>query len=58
MKEIGYEKLCIENAALLLRESRRNGTLSIVKAKCTWVVCKEVDKTVNDDISRVCEGII
>jgi len=58
MKEIGYEKLCIENAALLLRESRRDGTLSIVKAKCTWVVCKEVDKTVNDDISRACEGII
>jgi len=58
MKEMGYEKLCIENAVLLLRELHRNGTLFIVKAKCTWVVCKEVDKTVNDDISRVCEGII
>ena len=39
-------------------ESRHDGTLSIVKAKCTWVVCKEVDKTVNDDISRACGGII
>jgi len=27
-----------------------DGTLTIIKAKCTRVVCKEVDKAVNDDV--------
>jgi len=40
------------------RESRRNGTSSIVKAKCTWVVCKEVYEAVNDDVAQSSKGIV
>ena len=32
------------------RESRCDGTSSIVKAKCTWVVCKEVYEAVNVEL--------
>ena len=40
------------------RESCCNGTSSIVKAKCTWVVCEEVYEAVNDDVAWSSRGII
>jgi len=33
------------------RESRRDGTLSIVKAKCTQIICKEVNEAVDNDVA-------
>ena len=35
-----------------------NRTLSIVKAKCSRVVHKEVDEAVNDDVAQSCRGVI
>ena len=43
---------------LYSRESHHNGTLSIVKAKCTQVVYEEVYEAVNDDIAWLSRGII
>jgi len=40
------------------REPRRDGTLSVVKAKCFRVVCKEVDKAIDDDVARTRGGIM
>jgi len=34
------------------REPRHNRTLSVVKAKCFRVICKEVDKAIDDDVAR------
>ena len=34
------------------REPRCDGTLSIVKAKCFRVICKEVDRAVDDNVAR------
>jgi len=39
-------------------ESRCNGTLSIIKAKCTWIICKEVNKAVNDNVAWLSGGIM
>jgi len=33
------------------RESRRDGTLSIVKAKCTQIICEEVNEAVDNDVA-------
>jgi len=35
-----------------------NRTLSIVKAKCSRVVHKEVDEAVNNDVAQSCRGVI
>ena len=35
-----------------------DGTLSIVKAKCFRVICKEVDKAIDDDVARTHGGIM
>jgi len=40
------------------REPRCDGTLSIVKAKCFRVICKEVDKAIDDDVARTRGGIM
>jgi len=40
------------------REPRHNGTLSVVKAKCFRVICKEVDKAIDDDVARTCGEIM
>ena len=40
------------------RKPRHNGTLSVVKAKCFRVVCKEVDKAIDDDVARARGGIV
>ena len=40
------------------REPRCDGTLSAVKAKCFRVICKEVDKAIDDDVARTCGGIM
>ena len=40
------------------RELRRNGTLSIVKAKCFGVICKKVDEAVDDDVAWPCGGVM
>ena len=31
------------------RELHHDGSLSIVKVKCTWIICKEVNKANDDD---------
>jgi len=46
------------NAALSLKESHRDRTLSIVKAECTRVVYEEVDKTIDDDVVQPCGGVM
>jgi len=33
------------------KESHYNRTLFVVKAEHTWVVCKEVDKTIDDNVA-------
>jgi len=33
------------------RESHRDGSLSIVKAKCTRIICEEVNEVVDDDVA-------
>jgi len=33
------------------RKLHRDGSLSIVKAKCTWIICKEVNGAVDDDVA-------
>jgi len=40
------------------REPRYDRTLSIVKAKCFRVICKEVDKAIDDDVARMHRGIV
>jgi len=40
------------------RELRRNGTLSIVKAKCFGIICKKVDKAVDDDVTWPRGGVM
>jgi len=40
------------------REPHRDRTLSVVKAKCFRVICKEVDKAINDDVARARGGIV
>jgi len=40
------------------REPHRDGTLFIVKAKCFRVICKKVDKAIDDDVARTCGGIM
>jgi len=40
------------------RKPRCNGILSVVKAKCFRVVCKEVDKAIDDDVARARGGIV
>ena len=34
------------------------GALTIIKAKCARVICKEVDETVNDDVAQPCGGVM
>jgi len=41
-----------------LGELRCNGTLSIVKAKCFRVICKEVDKAIDDDVAWTHGGVV
>ena len=41
-----------------MRELRYDGTLSVVKAKCFRVICKEVDKAVDDDVTRTRGGVM
>jgi len=40
------------------REPHHDGTLSVVKAKCFRVICKEVDKAIDDDVARTHGGIM
>ena len=40
------------------REPHHDRTLSVVKAKCFRVICKEVDKAINDDVARARGGIV
>jgi len=35
-----------------------DGTLSIIKAKCFRVVCKKVDKAIDDDVAWSCGGVM
>ena len=39
-------------------ESCCDGTLSIIKAKCTWIICEEMNKTVNNNVAWLSRGII
>jgi len=35
-----------------------DGTLSIIKAECSRVVCKEVDEAVNNDVAWLHGGVM
>ena len=39
-------------------ESCCDGTLSIIKAKCTWIICEEMNKTVNNNVAWLSGGIM
>ena len=41
-----------------MRELCHDGTLSVVKAKCFRVICKEVDKAIDDDVARTHGGVV
>ena len=40
------------------KELCHNRTLSIVKVECTRIVCKKVDKAINDDVVQPHEGVM
>jgi len=40
------------------RELHYNRTLSIVKVKCTQIICEEVNEAVDDDVAWLSRGII
>jgi len=40
------------------KEPCHEGTLTIVKAKCFGVICKKVDKAVDDDVAWSCGGVM
>jgi len=48
-----YYRLCFYS-----EESCHDGTLAIIKAECTRVVHKEVDKAVDDDVAQSSGGVI
>ena len=53
MKDTRWQRLCFCS-----REPYHDGTLSVVKAKCFWVICKKVDKAVDDDVAWSHGGVM